>query len=67
MESASASPKEDPKTKEWQDEVKAAGSLPGSKKVRHKSHAFGDPDKLRYHRLKKLYFRYQELKIAKWF
>ena len=53
-------PKEDPKDKDprlddpndlkgWQEEVKAAGSLPGSSKnVRHKSHAFGDPEKLRY-------------------
>ena len=41
----------DPKSKEWQDEVKAAGSLPGSKNVRHKSHAFGDPDKLRYQKV----------------
>ena len=52
----------DPKSKEWQDEVKAAGSLPGSKNVRHKSHAFGDPDKLRYQKV--FYFRCQKLKIA---
>ena len=37
--------------KDWQEEVKAAGSLPGSKNVRHKSHAFGDPEKLRYQTL----------------
>ena len=51
MDSAagSATASEDPKTKDWQEEVKAAGSLPGSSKnVRHKSHAFGDPEKLRY-------------------
>ena len=34
-------------TTKWEEQVLAAGSLPGAPKVRHKHHPFGDPDQHR--------------------